>query len=264
MKYQFIHSLSGRRNVVCFRNKAKQIINEKWYNDRDSNIDTESIRIIEAAAQLIKANIRESTFNRDEYPTNSSMEDEMEKKHWILSLLEFFKNILIGDDLKKTAIGHCIVQASGPWSVIAPVLLSVGVATDHMVGSKSLLQMLSRLGLSVSNDEVIRFKQSVIQADEDNLPCSAPGGFTCFSADNVDHNIITLNGLGTFHGMGIISMTVPCPGSDNFTVEEKPVKRLPRATTETLTRGKGVVIHHYNSPNIPPISLLKFDPLPDP
>ena len=56
---------------------------------------------------------------------------------------------------------------------------------------------------------------------------------------------------------------MPCPGSDNFTVTEKPVKRLPRATTETLTRGKGVVIHHYNSPNIPPMSLLKFDPLPD-
>ena len=107
-----------------------------------------------------------------------------------------------------------------------------------------------------SNNQLYRQKKI-------NLSYSAPDGFTSFSADNVDHTIISLNGLGTFQGMGIISMTVPCPGSDNFTLTEKPVKRLPCDTIETSTRRKDVVIHHYNSPNIPPMSLLKFDPIPD-
>ena len=30
-----------------------------------------------------------------------------------------------------------------------------------------------------------------------------PGMFIQYIADNVDHNVITLDGSGTFHGMGI-------------------------------------------------------------
>ena len=30
-----------------------------------------------------------------------------------------------------------------------------------------------------------------------------------FSADNVDHNIITIDGWNTFHGMGMIAMVTP-------------------------------------------------------
>ena len=30
-----------------------------------------------------------------------------------------------------------------------------------------------------------------------------------FAGDNVDHNIITLNGKGTFHGMGMIAAITP-------------------------------------------------------
>jgi hypothetical protein len=36
----------------------------------------------------------------------------------------------------------------------------------------------------------------------------SPMSFTQWSADNVDHNVATLDDLGTFHGMGIISMSV--------------------------------------------------------
>ena len=33
-----------------------------------------------------------------------------------------------------------------------------------------------------------------------------PGTFTQWVANNVDHNVATLNGEGTFHGMGIIAV----------------------------------------------------------
>ena len=33
-------------------------------------------------------------------------------------------------------------------------------------------------------------------------------GFTQWAADNVDHNVATPDGSGTFHGMGVISMSV--------------------------------------------------------
>ena len=102
-----------------------------------------------------------------------------------------------------------------------------------MVGSKKLLQMLSHLGLSITSDEVTRYKQSVLQSQEDNLPYSSPDSFTQWSADNVNHNIATLDDLGTFHGMGIISMFVPCEQLHNLPtgyVSDKSTQRLPRVT----------------------------------
>ena len=35
------------------------------------------------------------------------------------------------------------------------------------------------------------------------------GLFLQYSADNVDHNVCSIDGYGTFHEMGIISMTNP-------------------------------------------------------
>jgi len=95
------------------------------------------------------------------------------------------------------------VQATRPRSVIAPILFGLGVETDHMVGSKWLVNNLSRLGFSITHEEVTRYKQSVIQAEdiESYLP---KGEFGQWVADNADHNTLTLNGKDTFHGMGII------------------------------------------------------------
>ena len=66
---------------------------------------------------------------------------------------------------------------------------------------------MSRLGFSISYDEVTRFKQSVIQSEsfENLITEYFPGTFTQWVADNVDHNVATLDGQGTFHGMGIIA-----------------------------------------------------------
>jgi hypothetical protein len=64
--------------------------------------------------------------------------------------------------------------------------------------------LLSRIGFTVSCDEVDRYKKSVVQCSNDDLREAFPNAITQFSADNVDHNVCTLDELGTFHGMGII------------------------------------------------------------
>ncbi len=57
--------------------------------------------------------------------------------------------------------------------------------------------------MSITHEEVIRYKQSVIQT-EDILSYLPRGKFSQWVADNADHDILTLNGKGNFHGMGII------------------------------------------------------------
>ena len=65
--------------------------------------------------------------------------------------------------------------------------------------------MLSKLGFSVSYQEVRRYKQSVVENDDSlNSMVSARPEFAQWVADNVDQNTTTLDGKNTFHGMEII------------------------------------------------------------
>ena len=58
---------------------------------------------------------------------------------------------------------------------------------------------------------VVRYKQSVTQIENrDNLLAEyLPGAFTQRVAYNVNHNLATLDGQETFHGMGIIAISTP-------------------------------------------------------
>ena len=41
------------------------------------------------------------------------------------------------------------------------------------------------------------------------VPAYSPGRFMQFVSDNVDHNVRTLDGLNTYHGMGTIACVTP-------------------------------------------------------
>ena len=86
-------------------------------------------------------------------------------------------------------------------------LFGLGVENNHGIGSKTLLTEISKLGYAISCDEVKRYKQSV-SMDEDHKLDHIKDAFTHFVVDNVDYNIDTLDGKGTFHGMYIIDCSV--------------------------------------------------------
>ena len=56
----FFAEVSGRKNVVCFRNMADWIINDQWYKNKVLNAEDEAKRIIETAAEIIKNDLKES------------------------------------------------------------------------------------------------------------------------------------------------------------------------------------------------------------
>ena len=55
----FFTELSGQKNVVCLKDMAELIINNKWYPDRKSDQADEARKIIETTTKLIKCSIRE-------------------------------------------------------------------------------------------------------------------------------------------------------------------------------------------------------------
>ena len=103
---------------------------------------------------------------------------------------------------------------------------------------------LSHLGFSISYDEVTRYKQCIIQSEnhDDILLKYLPGAFTQWVADNADHNVITLDGQDTFHGMGVIAIS-SSDSNDLPRTDSKVVRR--QQCINDLVQGKGMEITSY-------------------
>jgi hypothetical protein len=242
----YFAEVCGRKNVLCFKDMCSFIINDKWYkqNKADSVVD-ESMRIVKAAAKLILAQIQEMPNNMDTYPTAADITDE--EKNQVPPLLQVFMESIVQSQLKQNAIGQLIVQAVRPQGILMPIPFGLGVEMDHVFGSKFLISELARLGLSISYDEVIRFKQSVLSSialgDVSNETLSS-ASFTQWVADNVDHNIRTIDGYGTFHGMGIISASVFKRG--DISIPQTPIIRLKkRLAVADVVKDRGIKIVPY-------------------
>ncbi|XP_052087706.1 uncharacterized protein LOC127724691 [Mytilus californianus] len=155
-------------------------------------------------------------------------------------------------DLKVAAIGQSIMQATRSRSLIAPLQLGLGVQMHHHFGSKFFLDTLYQLGFSSSYKEVL--KHSVNSALQGNdSPQELEGRCILHVADNVDHNIRTLDGHGTFHGMGIIAGITP--GYNHKTI----VQRLNVSLDDIKQIGK-IDLHQYNFDRTSKLS-LKFESL---
>ena len=91
---------------------------------------------------------------------------------------------------------------------MCPLVFGLGVELEKTFGSEWLINHLLGLGLCISYDEVQRFKMSSIESTERATDNDNPE-FVHWVADNVDLNLVTLTEKGTFHSMGVISVTQP-------------------------------------------------------
>ena len=237
----------GQQDVVCLQRMASFVLREQWKKQKMLEDDeTESQRIVAMAAKLVRALLREMQYTRETYPTETDISDLEGSHHFIPNLLHTFLQVLVSNQVKEVAIGNAIVQAARPRSVVTPILFGVGVQMDHMYGSKWLVDQLARLGFSVSSAEVYRFKSSVLQAEQmmGAVPEMLAGSFIQWVGDNVDHNVASLDGRGSFHGMGIIAVSNQAGVNG---AGANPVKRLERMTANANVQSFGFPIHEYVS-----------------
>ena len=180
--------------------------------------------------------------------------------NWIPNYLRQFLHVLIESEIKVESIGQAIIKSSTR-AALTPMLFCLGVELDHVFGSKWLLDHLARLGFSITSDEVKLFKHSVLMSGNHdreitNLPDSS---FAQWSADNVDHNTATLDGKGTFHGMGVIVSVTPI----NTNLRSQAIKRLKtRSLVSDVVTDKGIHIKSFSGkmvsfPTFKPYANLK-------
>jgi hypothetical protein len=153
------------------------------------------------------------------------------------------------------------MQAARPRSVLAPLQVGLGVQAHFLFRSRLLNDILYNLGFAVSYDEVRQFEGSAAISDDIRIQFDASVQSLQFVADNVDHNIATLDGHGTFHGMGIIACV--SPGLHSF--QRASIPRMTNVPSSEVLRLGKVNISVWKQP-LNQKSSLKFEPivLPDP
>ena len=253
-----IAEINGINDVVTLKLKANKILQDFYKTQRCENEEEEKTRLIIAAAKIIKSDIKSIFISKNYYPKSSEISVEESINYLPESRKHFLELIFVGQNYRKVAaVGQAIMQAARPRAIIAPLQLGLGLQMHHHFASKFLIETLNNLGFSSSYSEVMLYKRNAaVTADPNNNTLSC-GQFMQYIADNIDHNLRTIDGKNTFHGMGIISCITP---------EHKEIRTIARKTNVSLA--EIVDLSHVNikfySPQNTHIDDVKFTYLPDP
>ncbi|CAG2214599.1 unnamed protein product [Mytilus edulis] len=207
-----ITEINGKPNVITLRKTATSILHDFHQKQNASDPESEKMNIIKAAASLIKSDIKSKIGTKTEYPSVSDVESLECNEHYLPDSLRLFLNSLISTcnhSLKLSAIGQTIIQATRPRSLIAPLQIGLAVQMHHHFGSRFLIDSLYNMGFSSSYSEVQRYEMNAAMSQGTDIPEVTEEGNLQYIADNVDHNLRTIDGHGTFHGMGIIASVTP-------------------------------------------------------
>ncbi|KAJ8875550.1 hypothetical protein PR048_023445 [Dryococelus australis] len=116
----FTTVLSGKSSIVNLKGKASSILHDKWYLDKKNTEEEKNIRIVEAAADIIRRYIRSLVFDTIIYPAMEYLDSRQ-----LPELLKIFLNRVIQGEVverKNTAIGEAIMSTCRPRSYISPTL----------------------------------------------------------------------------------------------------------------------------------------------
>ncbi len=110
----------------------------------------------------------------------------------------------------------------------------------HHFSSRFWIDSLNSHAFCSSYSEIQHFEQSALVCQCTDIPSLTPSHFVQYAAVNVDHNIITIDGKNTFHGMGIIA---------TVTQGTKSKCDIPRITvpTEDICSIGHVSVKYFNS-----------------
>ncbi|KAJ8870732.1 hypothetical protein PR048_027031 [Dryococelus australis] len=174
-------------------------MHDRWYLDKKSTEEEENMHIVEAAADIIRRDIRSLVFDIKIYPAMESLDSGQLPE----TLKTFLNRVIQGEvvERKNTAIREAIMSACHPHSYISPTLLGIGVHIHRHHASRQLVDIPSSLSFSASYKEVKMYEFSALEHNRANTGGSKKG-YIQYAFDNADFNIRTLTGHGTFRSMG--------------------------------------------------------------
>ena len=252
-----ITEISRMRNVFTFRDTAYSILQDFYNQPKDDNLANEKMRIIETAAKLIKSEVKSVVQLNDNYPTSAEMSSTDSALAFVPESLEqLLRKLAVGKktDTKIASIGQAIMQFARPKALISSLQIGLGVQMHRHFASKFLIDSLHQHGFCSSYQEVQRFERCAAVSHGTELPNICSGQFLQYVADNVDHNTRTIDGLNTFHGMGMTATVTP------RTDARRTVPRI-TVTQEDIAAVGRIKIKYHKSCN--GLGALKYEMLED-
>ena len=140
----------GKSNIILL-DRVGDILSEKWYEERKTNLTVESERIVITAAKLLKDTIKNYEHETSTYPSTDDVTST--ENNCVPHLLQIVMNELVKSPLKQMSLSQALFTATRPRSIM-PLQFGLAVAVDNRLASKWLTNLLNKLGLAVSYDEV--------------------------------------------------------------------------------------------------------------
>ena len=205
-----VSGASGKGDILTYRPKASSILRDYYNKPKDTDVELQKIRLLQAAAAIIKNDIKESIPSKGEnYPTADSLSRSNSIRYVPSTLRLLLSQMFSGKEteLKVAAVGQSIIQAVRPRAVIAPMQLGLSFLLQQHYRSRYLIDTLHKIGFCSSYKEALRFERCAAALNGCDLETLlTPNSKLKCSADNVDDLTRTLDGKNTFHGMGIIAI----------------------------------------------------------
>lgn len=251
-------SKSGSPTIICFRSIEHEVLSKSWYESKLQNEKEERLRILKAAASIIRQDIRSQVCQNDYYPPSDNMFEHV--NDFIPASLDFFTKEMIlkdkkGDldnlEKKCTAINHAIMYAIRSRSFISPLQIGLVVMLHRKFASKRILDILSHLGLCSSYKEAMLYQVSSLYHP---CPSLKSGAFAQYVFDNADFNINTIDGLNTFHSMGGIKIVTPLSAIER----QEPIYRLKvMPTAQEISLIDKITFELYENTNVSGLKNIK-------
>ncbi|XP_037043653.1 uncharacterized protein LOC119079700 [Bradysia coprophila] len=232
----------GKPDLLVLSQSVKPLINKLYEQQLSRQGQSERDVYVSKAADIIKSEVLVASANKECYPSSETLSDVAKQNQFLPnSLRRFLSEIFVeaNCELKIASIGQAIMQAMRPRTIIAPLQIGLGVQLHHAFKSKFLIETLHKMGFSSSYSEVLRFRYCAASTVEEIHP--NPNQMVKFVADNIDHDTRTIDGKGTFHGMGIIAAFTPGQSS-------KVVVRSKATIEDVKAVGQIEVLPYSNKP----------------
>jgi len=194
-------SLKGKESMtVTMRDKTTQIL-RSYFNEQEK--ESQKHAIIQTAARLIKSDIKSNVPS----VAGQYLSTKFDSALWFVpeTLRTLLNGLFVGKETSRKAAG--IGQA---------IQLGLAVQAHHMYRSQIhfLVDPLHGMGFASSYKEVLRLEKNAADSvAPDMLPRMTQICWTWhfFLLETMlsNHNILTIDGKGTFHGMGIIAAITP-------------------------------------------------------
>ena len=120
----YFSEVEGKTNVLSFRDMVNYI-SWSWHANKMDNTDDETNRIILTAAKIIKAEMRNATYDLNNYPCENDIKSSDRGLCFLPPPLRLLLKAIIPNQVKVIRIRRCIVSAAKPRSSLPPVLFGL-------------------------------------------------------------------------------------------------------------------------------------------